>query len=254
MKKRELILISILTVITALMELTGIPSVFLVNIHIADIEPIYFTLMVNFLITGIIVFLFIKYLCPKWELGFTAKGLNFGIRRYGIIGVITVVIGFIAFYVGLKPFDYQPSVAKLFVEGIIYYIGVAIVEELYVRGLLLNLIESFFEKNKNNTLIAVILSSAIFGLGHIFDTFEQSLLVIISKVIWTTGMGLFLGMIYKKTSNLWLPIIIHFLINVCALPYCFSSVNGYANLTLYIIVPTYILLGTYSLIEMKKNK
>lgn len=252
MKKRELILISILTVMIAVMDITGIPCSFFVNIHIADIEPFYFTLMVNFLIIGIIAFLFIRYLCPEWRLGFTVNGLTDGLKRYGMIGVITAAIGFVAFYVGLKPFDRQPSIAKVLVEGVIYYIGVAIIEELYVRGLLLNLIEKLFYKKQNSTLIAVILSSGIFGLGHIFGTLDQPLLVIISKVIWTVGMGLFFGMVYKKTNNLWLPIIIHFLINVCALPYCFSSVTGYADLTLYIIVPIYIILGIYSLIEIKK--
>ncbi len=252
MKKRELILISVLTVIIAVMDITGIPSVFFVNIHIDDIEPFYFTLMVNFLIIGVIAFLFIKYLCPEWWLGFTANGLTNGLKKYGLIGVITAVIGFVAFYVGLKPFDRHPSAAKVLVEGVIYYIGVAIIEELYVRGLLLNIIEKLFYKKQNSMLIAVILSSAIFGLGHIFGTLGQPLLTIISKVIWTIGMGMFFGMTYKKTNNLWLPIIIHFLINVCALPYCFSSLNGYADLTLYIIIPEYILLGVYSIIEMKK--
>lgn len=188
MKKRELILISVLTVIIAVMDITGIPSVFFVNIHIDDIEPFYFTLMVNFLIIGVIAFLFIKYLCPEWWLGFTANGLTNGLKKYGLIGVITAVIGFVAFYVGLKPFDRHPSAAKVLVEGVIYYIGVAIIEELYVRGLLLNIIEKLFYKKQNSTLIAVILSSAIFGLGHIFGTLGQPLLTIISKVIWTIGM------------------------------------------------------------------
>ncbi len=34
-----------------------------------------------------------------------------------------------------------------------------------------------------------------------------------------------------KTNNLWLPIIIHFPINVCASPYCFSSVNKKRSIT-----------------------
>lgn len=38
---------------------------------------------------------------------------------------------------------------KVLVEGIIYYIGVAIIEELYVRGLLLNFIEKLFINSKN---------------------------------------------------------------------------------------------------------
>jgi len=135
----------------------------------------------------------------------------------------------------------------------VYYIGVAIIEELYVRGLLLNLIEKIFAKSEKSTAIAVVISAVIFGLGHVFGVLNQPLLVIISKVVWTIGMGIFFGMVYKKTTNLWVSIIIHFLINVCALPYCFSSISGYANLTLYIIVPAYIVLGIYSLMELKKK-
>ena len=83
---------------------------------------------------------------------------------------------------------------------------------------------------------------------------NQSLIVIVSKVVWMIGMGMFFGMVYKKTNNLWLPIMLHFIINVCALPYCFSSINGYADLTLYIVVPVYIILGIYSFIELKKKR
>ncbi len=253
MNRRKLIYIAVLTLVIAFMDITGIPSVFFVNIQIADIEPIYFTLMINFLIIGAIAFLFLRMLCPEWELGLSGKGLIDGLKKYGIIGVVVAIAGFIAFYVGLSPFDRQPSIEKVFIEGIVYYVGVAIIEELYVRGLLLNLIEKMFVKSKNSTLIAVVLSAVIFGAGHIFGVLNQPLLVIVSKVIWTVGMGIFFGMVYKKTGNLWLPIMIHFLINVCALPYCFSSINGYADLTLYIIIPVYIILGIYSFMELKKE-
>lgn len=253
MNKRELIYIAVLTLVIAIMDITGIPSVFFFDIHVADIEPFYFALMINFLIIGIIAFLFLRMLCPKWKLGFTKIGLIDGFKKYGIIGVAVAIVGFIAFYVGLSPFDRQPSIGKLLVEGVIYYVGVAIIEELYVRGLLLNFIEKMFAESKNSALIAVILSSVIFGVGHIFGVLNQSLLVIVSRVVWTVGMGMFFGMVYKKTSNLWLPVIIHFLINVCALPYCFSSISGYADLTLYIVVPVYIILGIYSFMELKKE-
>ena len=66
-------------------------------------------------------------------------------------------------------------------------------------------------------------------------------------------MGLYFGAIYKKTNNLWLPIILHFIINVCALPYCFTSITTYPSISLYIILPTYILLGIYSLYIMKRE-
>lgn len=253
MRKRELIYIAILTLVIAFMDITGIPSALFFHIQIADIEPFYFTLMLNSLLIGIIAFLFLRILCPTWKLGFTKKGLAEGLTRYGIIGMAVAIVGFIAFYVGLSPFDRQPSIAKVLVEGVIYYVGVAIVEELYLRGLLLNLMEKVLAKRANSTLIAVTLSSVIFGLGHIFGVLDQSPLVIVGKVVWTIGMGFFFGMIYKKTNNLWLPIIIHFLINVGALPYCFSSISGYADLTLYIVVPVYVILGIYSFVELKKE-
>ncbi len=250
--RRELTVIAALTLLIAVMEITGVPSVFFVNIQIADIEPFYFALMVNFLIIGAAAFLLLRFFCPQWRLGFTKSGLAAGLKGYGILGGAVALIGLIAFCIGLYPFDRQPSAAKVLVEGVIYYVGVAIVEEIYVRGLLLNLIERLLAKRRDSALLAVIISSVIFGAGHIFGTLGQHPLVIVSKVLWTVGMGMFFGMVYKKTSNLWIPVIIHFLVDVCALPYCFSSMSGYANLTLYILVPVYIALGAYSFVQMKK--
>ena len=254
MKKKELIIISILTILLAFMDISGLPSALFINIEIFDITPIYFTLMFNFIIICMIAFLTLKYFCPNWKIGLNKNNIKDGLRKYGIVGIIVGVITSIAFYIGLRPFNYNPTIWKVLIEGIIYYIGVAIVEELYVRGLLLNLIEKLCHKNKNNTMIAIILSSVIFGLGHIFGVLDQSILIIITKVVWTIAMGIYFGTIYKKTNNLWLPIILHFIINVCALPYCFTTITTYPNISLYIILPTYILLGIYSIYVMKKDK
>lgn len=254
MRKKELIIISILTILLAFMDISGLPSALFLNIKISDITPFYWTLMLNFIIIGAIAFLTLKYLCPDWKLGFNKNGLKNGFKKYGTVGIVVGVISVIAFYIGLKPFNSHPTIWKVLIEGIIYYIGVAIVEELYVRGLLLNLIEKLCCKRKNNTIIAIILSSVIFGLGHIFGVLGQPLLIIITKVIWTIAMGMYFGTIYKKTNNLWLPIILHFIIDVCALPYCFTSITTYPNISLYIILPTYILLGIYSLYIMREKR
>lgn len=96
LKKREFMYIAVLTLIIAFMDITGIPSVFFVDIQVADIEPVYFTLMVNFLIIGAVAYLFLRILCPKWEIGFRKKGLIDGFKKYGIIGVLVAAVGFIA--------------------------------------------------------------------------------------------------------------------------------------------------------------
>ena len=254
MRKKELIIIAVLTILLAFMDISGLPSALFVNIAVLDITPFYWTLMFNFIMIGIIAFLTLKYLCPHWELGLHKKELKNGLKKYGIIGIIVGVISGIAFYIGLKPFDSHPTIWKVLIEGVIYYIGVAIVEELYVRGLLLNLIEKLLFEKKNNTMIAIIVSSVVFGLGHILGVLGQPLLIILTKVVWTIAMGIYFGTIYKKTNNLWLPIILHFIINVCALPYCFTTIKTYPNISLYIILPTYILLGIYSLYMMKSER
>jgi len=253
MKKKELTTIAVLTVLLAFMDITGLPCSLFMNIKVLDINPFYWTLMANFIVIGIIAYLTLKYLCPNWELGLNKNGLKAGLRKYGLAGITVGIISGIAFYIGLRPFDYKPTIWKVLVEGIIYYFGVAIVEELYVRGLLLNLIEKLFTGNKDKTAIAVLLSSVIFGLGHIFGTLGQPTIVIITKVIWTISMGIYFGAIYKKTNNLWLPVILHFVIDICALPYCFTTMQGYPNVSLYIILPSYLILGIYSLYILRRK-
>ena len=91
MKKRELILTAILTALIAFMDISGIPSTLLFNIQIADIEPVYFSLMINFLIIGVTAFLYLKLLCPDWRLGLSKDGLTYGLKKYGAIGIASGV-------------------------------------------------------------------------------------------------------------------------------------------------------------------
>ena len=70
--------------------------------------------------------------------------------------------------------------------------------------------------------------------------------VILFKVISTIGMGFYFGVIYKRTNNLLLPILMHIFIDVCALPYCFTSNMRYETISLIILVITYTMLAVYS--------
>lgn len=252
MAKKELIIATVLTLVIAFMDISGLPFALFCNIKVLDITPFYWALMLNFVLIALIAFFVLKNFCPNLKLGFTKTNLLRGLKNYAPVGVLVGIIGGIAFYFGLH-FDYKPTLLKVLVEGIIYYIGVAIIEELYVRALLLNIIEEICAKRAHKTTIAIVCSSFIFGLGHIFGTLGQPALVIVTKVIWTGAMGLYFGAIYKKTNNLWLPIILHFVINVCALPYCFTTQATYPTVSLYIILPAYILLGMYSFWLIKKQ-
>ena len=91
MKKKELIIIGILTILLAFMDISGLPSALFINIEILDITPFYWTLMFNFIIIGVISFFTLKYLCPNWKLGLNKKELKSGLKKYGIVGIVVSV-------------------------------------------------------------------------------------------------------------------------------------------------------------------
>ena len=250
MKKRTGWILVGLTLLITFMDITGLPTALFLNLKIQDVEPFYWTLMVNFLLIGGISWAVLHFLCPEFHLGMGASGLKEGLQKYGWPILLITAVSFIGFYVGLFPYEGHPSFLKVLVEGIVYYICVAIVEELYVRGLLLNLLEQWLHKRADRTFLAVVFSSLLFGLGHIPGTLGMPFYVIACKVVWTISMGFFFGMLYKKSGNLWLPIFAHYCINLTALPYCFSTLRGYAPLTLVIVVPAYVILGIYSLAQL----
>lgn len=254
MRKKELVFAAIITLFLAVGDLFAFPMGLFLDIHIADIEPMYFTLMINQWILIAAALIVIHFICPNWQLGLIKANFSTGIKRYGLSGLLIFAISSIALCIGLKAFDNEPSVLKVLIEGFAYYIGVAFIEELYIRGLLLNIIEKVLRKSKYATVYAIIISSVIFGIGHIFGTLGSSLLTIICKVVWTIGLGLYLGAIYKKTNNLWVPIVLHAVIDFCAWPFCFSTTPPYPEISLWILLIAYLGVGSYGFYIMSGRK
>lgn len=250
-RKKELVIISVLTVVMAAMDIFGIPGVLFVHLQIADINPMYFALMVNFVLITALCALVLHFFCPNWKMGLRWEGFFAGVKKYGLAGFLALLVSTFAFYIGLRPLDGAPTFAKVLIEGFAYYIGVGLVEELYVRGLLLNLIEKLLGQRKKAALWAVVLSSAIFGLGHIPGAWGAPPLTVVSKVTWTIGLGIYFGAIYKKTDCLWVPVFMHIIMDFCGVPFCYSTTTAYPTISLWIILPTYILLGAYGLYLLK---
>ena len=249
---KNIINVLVVTVIVALLDISGLPSVLLFKLKVFDINPLFISLFINFVIIASFVFLSKALLFPYWDFAFNKDFLQKGINEYGVVTLAVFVITTVAFYIGLKPYDYNPSVYKVMFEGIIYYIGVGFIEELYIRGLLLNAIELIFKKSKDSTLIAIVSSSVIFGLGHVFGALGSPLLVIVSKVIWTISLGLFLGVIYKKSNSLYLAILAHCVIDFSAIAFVYKQEFYYPSISLIIIIPLYLALGVYSIYLYKR--
>ncbi len=250
--KQEVVIV-LLTIIMTFMEMSALPAALFCNIQIKDINPIYITLMLNFLIAFLICWLCKKILVKDWYFGLQLKGTFSGLKKYGLPAIIATLIVIIAFCIGLTPFDNTPTIWRVIIEGIVYYIGVGIMEELYLRGLLQNIIEKWFGERKNGTLYAILIASILFGAGHIFGALGQPITVIISKVVWATALGVYFGSVYVKTKNLWVPIILHFVINLVGIPFCFSTSNQYPTIALIACLVSYIILGIYGIRIIRKD-
>lgn len=253
MHKLPRLKVLILTLLMAFMELSALPAAFLGKITFEDINPMYFTLMFNFVIALLVCCLCQRFWIKSLKLGLQKSGLTTGLKRYGLPAIIATLVVTVVFCIGLAPFDNQPTFWRVVIEGIIYYVGVAVIEEVYLRGLLQNLLENCFEKNKHATLYAILMTSFLFGFGHVFGALGQPLGTIICKTVWAMALGVYLGSVYVKTRNLWVPIVLHFVIDLCGIPFCFSTSNQYPQIALVTSLVAYVLLGIYGL-SLLKNK
>lgn len=251
--KRISISVIILTIVMTFMEMTALPAALFCNIQIKDIEPFYFSLMINFILAFAICYICRKTIIKEWNFGLQFQNILTGLKKYGILSLVATLIVTVAFCIGLLPFDNKPTIYRVVIEGVVYYIGVAIMEEIYLRGLLQNIIEKWFGKRNNATLNAVIISSALFGFGHIFGALGQPIITIICKAVWATALGVYFGAVYVKTRNLWIPIILHFIVDLCGIPFCFSKSNQYPTIGLVCCLSIYLLLGIYGIYILRKK-
>lgn len=254
MTKKENIILVILTTVMTFMEMSALPSAIFVNVNFADINPIYFALMVNFLIAFAVCFILKQTVIKNWNFGLNHNGIVNGLKKYSLPAILATIAVTVSFCIGFMPFDNKPTVWRVVIEGIVYYVGVAAMEELYLRGLLQNIIEKWLYKKKNPTLYAIIITSVLFGLGHIFGAIGQPVITIIFKAVWATGLGIYFGSVYAVTGNLWVAIILHFFIDLCGIPVCFSLDTAYPTVALFTSLISFSLLGLYGILILKKQK
>ena len=131
-----------------------------------------------------------------------SKGLFYGLY-YIIIASFITFSSFMA--VAFKFNGY--SLLNVFVGC--FLIGVA--EEFLCRGWLLNEFLERYGDSKKGVWYSIIISGIIFGLMHLgnISSFGQDIPETISQVLSTAGTGIFLGLIYYKTKNIWSVIFIH---------------------------------------------
>jgi len=237
----------IVTALTAGLYISGMPFG-LIKYKIAN-ENIFY--IVNMVFSIIFCFLMIKLFYKDWVFGLKLNNLTSGIFRYGFPLIIGSIILLISSYFIFKPLDNIPEKGTIFVWIFIYYFFLAILEELFVRGVFLNTLLKAFDNNKYKILLAVIISSITFGVGHLPGMLNQSIHIIAMRIIAVICLGIFFACVYIISGNLLSVIILHYIINISGsiLFYYSNSNEPFAITKVFLIIA--IILSAWGLYIIK---
>lgn len=141
---------------------------------------------------------------PRDDLPFDRRALDAG-RGAGVAALLMSLIVGAAFVLGAYRIEGWGGSTSW--PMLIFGAGLqaGLFEEIVVRGVLFRFLEEF-----GGSWFALALSSALFGLGHIFNANAT----VFSSLAIAVEAGLMLGGAYMMTRNLWLAVGLHFGWNV----------------------------------------
>lgn len=128
-------------------------------------------------------------------------------------------------------------------------LSVGFFEEIIFRGIILILLIKRLEHLQNGVFLSIVLSSVLFGLTHIFNIYSGAG---IGDTILQMGYSFLVGMMwavmYLKTGNIWLTMILHATFNFFGqVMFYLGTVNGrYDSYTIGITVLFGLIAAIYS--------
>ena len=253
MKKRDVIISTVLALIIAVLYVGNLP-IGLFEINYKDITEGIITTSLNTGLCLIIIFAVIKLFKVNINLRIGKEGLLNKIKETIGIFLVVLIVFTIGFTINFIPLNNKPSIIKVLVEGIVFYLLVATVEELLTRGLALNIFTEAFKNKKHKYLIAIIVSSFVFAGPHIIMVINQGPMACLLRFFYPFALGMYLGYICIKTNNIIIPIIYHFILDIIGgILSCFSNNGLNYNMSCMIIITVFsIIMCVYSFIKARK--
>ena len=148
---------------------------------------------------------------------FRLKGLGKGLLL-AWFGFVYIIISFFINFMQIPISSFiAPNIPSLIIIVLHPFIGTGLFEEVLYRGLVLKMLLRKTGHSKKGVIFACVISSAIFGLLHIVNVFAGApVLSTISQIIHATATGLFFAAVFLRTKKLWIPILLHGLLNLSA--------------------------------------
>lgn len=150
---------------------------------------------------------------------------SFGIKKGNFFrGILTGGFLFIVTLVNLifsliEFSEYPVVVPSLYLIIIVFMeqVFVGIFEEFLFRGLILNtLLEKMKDNQLKSKIIAIVISSVLFGVVHFLNLINNPNMIYFSiqEVCFAIFTGIFLGALYLRSKNIWVVVFYHALIDL----------------------------------------
>ena len=134
-------------------------------------------------------------------------------------------------------------------------LSVGFFEEILFRGIILLFLVKRFSHEKHGVLLSIVLSSALFGYFHFFNILSgASLSDTVLQVGYSFLVGMMWAIMYLKTGNLWLTMILHATYNFFGqVMFYLGTVQGrYDIYTVIITIVLAIVVAFYSILLYKQ--
>lgn len=218
-----------------------------VSVSLEGVDPEVLAVVIRAGSLWIAAWVLSHWICPAYRF-YTKGSFLRPFLQYQPSIVLAWGIPALAMVWELRPFSHHPALISILVEGILYAICVAGLEEFIFRGLI--------QQTLRKTLSAidsVLYGALLFGIGHVFGMWGQPMAVILIRFLWTAGLGLYLGALYEKTKSLTLVTVVHALVDMTSILYLFSAKDSFTIQTASILLFVFYGLGAYGLFLLKEE-
>ena len=121
-----------------------------------------------------------------------------------------------------------------------------------MRGLFLSGFLNLFQNNSFKLLLTSLISSILFGLLHLINLIHNPVNAILQQVFYATILGLIFSIIRIVSNSLWLPIMIHSLIDFQP-TITSKTVSENSWLTIIVMFSPLAFLAIVTLYKLDKN-
>lgn len=176
------------------------------------------TMGVREVMAGVVVLLIYWFFAGPRDIkpNFTGVGYGFRISRYlFILYGIVAIIGLVTFIKSLTSPEGNGSFLTL-ANAVLICAFVGIVEEFTFRAMLFGGLVSTFGKTKQGVIWAAVVSAVLFGFIHVAGevfggqiTDASGVITVIGKTLEAGAAGFLFCLVYFKTRNIWVPVLMH---------------------------------------------